>query len=70
LTETRTGIIKAVPEKTAFKGGTCAALFYDLPRFSFDLDFDIIRPFETRDNDAIKAVLSAYGRVVDEADKK
>lgn len=70
LTALLTGIIKAVPEKTAFKGGTCAALFYDLPRFSFDLDFDIIRPFETRDNDAIKEVLSAYGRVVDEADKK
>jgi len=70
LTALLTGIIKAVPEKTAFKGGTCAALFYDLPRFSFDLDFDIIRPFETRDTDAIKEVLSSNGRVVDEADKK
>lgn len=25
-----------------FKGGTCAMLFYDLPRFSVDLDFDYI----------------------------
>ena len=70
LTALLTGIIKAVPEKTAFKGGTCAALFYDLPRFSFDLDFDIIRPFEKRDTDAVNEVLSANGRIVDEADKE
>lgn len=26
----------------AFKGGTCLYLFYDLPRFSTDLDFSLI----------------------------
>ena len=25
-----------------FKGGTCAYLFYGLPRFSVDLDFDLL----------------------------
>ena len=25
-----------------FKGGTAALLFYDLPRFSLDLDFDLL----------------------------
>lgn len=25
-----------------FKGGTAALLFYDLPRFSVDLDFDLL----------------------------
>jgi len=25
-----------------FKGGTAAPLFYDLPRFSIDLDFDLL----------------------------
>ena len=25
-----------------FKGGTAAYLFYDLPRFSVDIDFDLI----------------------------
>lgn len=25
-----------------FKGGTCAYIFYDLPRFSVDLDFDLL----------------------------
>lgn len=28
--------------KLAFKGGTAALLFYNLPRFSVDLDFDLI----------------------------
>ena len=27
-----------------FKGGTCAYFFYHLPRFSVDLDFDLIQP--------------------------
>ena len=26
-----------------FKGGTAAMLFYDLPRFSVDLDFDLLK---------------------------
>lgn len=26
-----------------FKGGTCAYFFYDLPRFSVDLDFDLLK---------------------------
>ncbi len=37
--------IYSVPELAAvlgFKGGTCAYFFYNLPRFSVDLDFDLI----------------------------
>ncbi|PIZ76423.1 hypothetical protein COY05_01425 [Candidatus Peregrinibacteria bacterium CG_4_10_14_0_2_um_filter_38_24] len=26
-----------------FKGGTCAYFFYNLPRFSVDLDFDLLK---------------------------
>ena len=29
-----------------FKGGTAALLFYNLPRFSVDLDFDLIVDFK------------------------
>lgn len=32
--------------KLAFKGGTAAMLFYKLPRFSIDLDFDLIGSVE------------------------
>lgn len=31
-------------EKAAFYGGTALRIFYDLPRFSEDLDFSLIRP--------------------------
>ncbi|MEA3363421.1 MAG: nucleotidyl transferase AbiEii/AbiGii toxin family protein [Thermodesulfobacteriota bacterium] len=31
-------------EKSAFYGGTCLRIFYNLPRFSEDLDFSLLRP--------------------------
>jgi len=48
------------------KGGTCARLFYDLPRFSVDLDFDLfeqdgIEPTAIRE--AVHTILENYGRV-------
>lgn len=45
-----TEILKAIYEDATlapllgFKGGTAAALNYDLPRFSVDLDFDLLDP--------------------------
>lgn len=53
-----------------FKGGTAAFMFYDLPRFSVDLDFDLITPekkgivFEK-----VKAILQTVG-VLSEAIEK
>lgn len=50
------------------KGGTCAYLFYNLPRFSVDLDFDL---FLTDDSakklvfEKIKAILEQYGQIKD-----
>ncbi len=53
-----------------FKGGTAAMLFCDLPRFSVDLDFDLLNPVkESVVFEKIKAVLATYG-TVKEADKK
>lgn len=34
-----------------FKGGTAALLFYDLPRFSVDLDFDLVADFKDGSED-------------------
>lgn len=57
-----------------FKGGTCAYFFYDLPRFSADLDFDLLKPedesiqkhiFET-----VKHVLEKYGEIKDSRIKR
>lgn len=63
-------ISKTVPEKIAFKGGSCAMLFYDLPRFSFDLDFDILNPLDKKEIDGVLGVLSRQGIVLDAHDKE
>ncbi len=61
---------KTLGPALGFKGGTAASLFYDLPRFSVDLDFDLL---DTTKEEVmlkrIKTMLSAYGRV-EEAVKK
>ncbi len=54
----------------AFKGGTAANLFYNLDRFSVDLDFDLLDA--TREDvvfDEIHRILEHYGRIKT-ADKK
>lgn len=56
-----------------FKGGTCAYLFYNLPRFSVDLDFDLI---EDREGDQklvfekVQKILEAYGKIKDSHKKR
>ena len=53
-----------------FKGGTACYLFYDLPRFSTDLDFNLLN-LEIIDEvfNKIKNILGKYGEIV-KADKK
>lgn len=56
-----------------FKGGTCAYFFYGLPRFSVDLDFDLLAVNEENKKsvfEKIVAILSKYGRVKDQCIKK
>lgn len=55
-----------------FKGGTAAYLFYDLPRFSVDLDFDLLDDSESNRNlvfEKIKSIISKYGEIKDEQQK-
>lgn len=53
-----------------FKGGTAALLFYDLPRFSVDLDFDLLEPDKKEIVfEKIKTILEKYG-VLSEAIEK
>lgn len=53
-----------------FKGGTAAYMFYDLTRFSVDLDFDLL---DSKKEDyvfnRIKKIISNYGKIK-KADKK
>lgn len=49
-----------------FKGGTCAYFFHDLPRFSVDLDFDLLKVTEENKKmvfENIVAILSKYGEI-------
>jgi len=47
-----------------FKGGTAAYLFYELNRFSVDLDFDLLEP-EKEDYvfEKIEGIISDYGKI-------
>ena len=54
-----------------FKGGTAAMMFYDLPRLSVDLDFDLLR--EDKKElvlEKIKKILQPYGEIHDVAEKR
>jgi len=56
-----------------FKGGTCAFLFYNLPRFSVDLDFDLLEINEENQKtilERIVSILSKYGQVKDKHIKR
>lgn len=52
-----------------FKGGTCAYFFYNLPRFSVDLDFDLLHPEEEKQKIVfakIVNILKKYGTLKDQ----
>ena len=53
-----------------FKGGTALMFFYELPRFSVDLDFNLLK--SEKENDVyqkIRTILLKYGKIDDEAQK-
>lgn len=53
-----------------FKGGTALMFFYDLPRFSVDLDFNLVNPEKERKvYDKVRKILLEYGNIDDEAQK-
>lgn len=53
-----------------FKGGTALMFFYNLPRFSVDLDFNLIdKSKEKVVYDKVRRILLKYGKIFDEAMK-
>jgi len=55
------------------KGGTCAYFFYSLPRFSVDLDFDLLSVNEETQKivfEKMIAILSKYGQIKDQYIKR
>jgi len=63
-------IFKKLNGKIGFKGGSCAALFYNLNRFSLDLDFDILEKLTSKEIDMVREMLSKYGTIRDFYEKK
>jgi predicted nucleotidyltransferase component of viral defense system len=60
----------AIGSVLGFKGGTAASIFYDLDRFSVDLDFDLLDAGrEDTVFEEVKGILQKYGRIKT-ADKK
>ncbi|OGM95110.1 hypothetical protein A2524_03420 [Candidatus Wolfebacteria bacterium RIFOXYD12_FULL_48_21] len=68
-------ILKDIYEDTSiapllgFKGGTCAYFFYNLPRFSVDLDFDLLETSQENQEVVYKkiiGILSKYGIIKDQ----
>lgn len=54
-----------------FKGGTAAYMFYELPRFSVELDFDLLD--ETKEDivfERVASIIKAYGQVKDATKKR
>lgn len=53
-----------------FKGGTALMLFYDLPRFSVDLDFDLLNADKEKIvYEKVRKIILSYGTIYDEASK-
>ena len=55
-----------------FKGGTALMFFYELPRFSVDLDFNIIQPDKEKENQIflkMRDIFLKYGTIDDKAQK-
>ena len=54
----------------AFKGGTATMFFHNLPRFSTDLDFNLLDPAkETEVYEHVRKIVLKYGKIHDEAIK-
>ena len=53
-----------------FKGGTALLFFYELPRLSVDLDFNLLKPEKEGEvYQKMRAILLKYGKIDDEAQK-
>lgn len=61
----------AIGPVLGFKGGTAAYLFYNLCRFSVDLDFDLLDPSkEHQVFEHVKKILEEYGIIKDACEKR
>ena len=61
----------AISSSLGFKGGTACLLFYNLPRYSVDLDFDLLDSAKSSlVYKEVAKIISKYGKITDQASKK
>ena len=70
LTETLIDVIKHLDGKVIFKGGTAAMMFYNLPRMSLDLDFDLLEELSKEETDTLKIIIKRHGEIKEFRDKR
>ncbi|MBU4375430.1 nucleotidyl transferase AbiEii/AbiGii toxin family protein [Patescibacteria group bacterium] len=70
LIEILMDIVKHLNGKAAFKGGTAAMMFYNLPRMSLDLDFDLLEKLSEEEIDILRIILRKHGAVKEFRDKR
>lgn len=55
-----------ISSSLGFKGGTALMFFYDLPRFSVDLDFNLLDPAKEKQvYEKVRTILLRYGGIHD-----
>ena len=62
----------AIASLLGFKGGTCAYFLYNLPRFSVDLDFDLLETGVKTQKlvlEKMAVILTKYGKIIEKANK-
>lgn len=60
----------SISSSLGFKGGTAAYLFYDLPRFSVDLDFDLlVKDSPKQTFERVREILAKEGVLKDSVEK-
>lgn len=54
-----------------FEGGTAANLFYNLPRFSVDLDFDLLDENKIQDmSNTLESIIKDFGKIKEQYSKR
>jgi predicted nucleotidyltransferase component of viral defense system len=62
---------RELSQSLGFKGGTSANFFYELPRFSVDLDFDLLKPEMSETIiEKITPIVTKFGKLKDVFEKR
>lgn len=70
LAEILINIAKRLNGNVVFKGGTAAMMFYNLPRMSLGLDFDLLMELSEKEIDDLKIIIKKRGEIKEFKNKR